>query len=636
MLETDIRKLDFWGKNTVKTQHVNLDDDLDCVVIISSKDDKLSDLLSHKIIDAVLDKVHPKNVYKDFSNALENINSFISTWGNSQEKIKWLHAIVWIYNKKSFLFSSIWEASCYLYNTNSDIIEVTDKEEKPKNFSFISQGDVADGEYIILSNIRLLEVLAKDDLRDGLSGWNIKRSGENIEQILYHEFEWKNLWLISLHKNIALLWDGNTWWDKFVYSFYKIFDNRYAKEFFGYLLHLRDKLLQKSQKTRQYIIAAGIIVAIFFLYTILSWFFQIASNTQGTEASKQQLVEAQASIVAASENLNNPDMYSLNIENAETIIQKLEEQELFLWDISILKDNLSVLQKQFNGISPFEVTPENTMYSFSSPMDIVKIVSISNKIYVVHPKSITGPIIQGETSDNYVFGELAADDYFIDASVNNTDIVIMTHAGKVVNFAKNNFYTYIDVTNQTTWEMSPIISSYAGNLYMLSDSKSQILRHKKTGASYDAGVSYLTDADANSIWKILSIAIDGGIYILKADGTVVKLFREPEYRLESIVLNSLPKNYEFWDIKAEFAPSVRARADLKYVYMLLKNKILIFKPSSDRYQDVKSLLYLWQVEGKEVVIDDFYVDNDGEIFIAAKNGVFKLEFSVVENKVVLD
>jgi len=67
---------------------VNLDTDLDCVVLISSKDDKLSDLLIHKIVDSLLDKLHPKNVYKDFSNALENINSFISTWGNSQDKIK--------------------------------------------------------------------------------------------------------------------------------------------------------------------------------------------------------------------------------------------------------------------------------------------------------------------------------------------------------------------------------------------------------------------------------------------------------------------------------------------------------------------------------------------------------------------
>jgi len=616
---------------------VNLDTDLDCVVLISSKDDKLSDLLIHKIVDSLLDKLHPKNVYKDFSNALENINSFISTWGNSQDKIKWLHGIIWIYHKKTFLFSTVWSASCYLFNTHHDIIEVTDKWEKPKNFSFISSGDVADGEYLILSNLRLLEVLSKDDIRDGLSAKNVKRSGENIEQILYHEFEWKNLWLITLHKNVDSIGEKNSVLDKLIYFFYRIFDNRYAKELFGYILHLREKLLKKSQKTRQYIIAWGILVAIFFLYSVLSGFFQIASSTQGTEQAKIKLIEAQNSIIAASENLNNPDMFSLNIESAETKIQELEDKELFLGDISILKDNMSVLQKQFNGIEPFEVTPENTMYNFSTPMDITKIVSVSNKIFVVHPKSITWPILQGEWSENYGFKELAADDYFIDASVNWSDIVLVTHAWKVVNFAKNNFFSYVDVTNQATWEMSPIVESYSSNLYLLSDSKTQILRHKQTGATYDAWVSYLSDADATSIWKIFSIAIDGWIYILKADGTVVKLFREPEYRLENIVLNKLPKNYDFSDeVSSEFAPSIRARADLKYVYMLFKNKVLIFKPSSDRYQDVKSLAYLGQIEGKDANIEDFYVDNDGEIFIAWNLWVYKVEFSVVENKIVLD
>jgi hypothetical protein len=51
--------------------------------------------------------------------------------------------------------------------------------------------------------------------------------------------------------------------------------------------------------------------------------------------------------------------------------------------------------------------------------------------------------------------------------------------------------------------------------------------------------------------------------------------------------------------------------------MLVKNKIFIFQPNTIRYQDVKSLEYLGQVEGKDISIEDFYVDNDGEIFLGA-------------------
>ena len=61
----------------MKSHHVNLDIDLDCVILLSSKDEKLSELLYHKIVDAIIDRVHPKNVYKDFSSALENINNLL-------------------------------------------------------------------------------------------------------------------------------------------------------------------------------------------------------------------------------------------------------------------------------------------------------------------------------------------------------------------------------------------------------------------------------------------------------------------------------------------------------------------------------------------------------------------------------
>jgi len=55
----------------------------------------------------------------------------------------------------------------------------------------------------------------------------------------------------------------------------------------------------------------------------------------------------------------------------------------------------------------------------------------------------------------------------------------MTHEGKVVNLAKNNYFSYLDVTDQPVWDKSSIINSYGTNLYLLSESKKQILRHKK-------------------------------------------------------------------------------------------------------------------------------------------------------------
>jgi len=163
---------------------------------------------------------------------------------------------------------------------------------------------------------------------------------------------------------------------------------------------------------------------------------------------------------------------------------------------------------------------------------------------------------------------------------------------------------------------------------MLSDQKNQILMHSRKGQNYNAWVAYLTDEDALSTWRILSLAIDGGIYILKLDGSIVKLYRSPQYRLESLVLNKLPKNYNFENLDSQKLPSLRAGINLSYVYMLLDNRILIFKPNTTNFRDTKSLEYIGQVEGKDIIIEDFHVDDDGEIFVASNSGVYKMEFDV--------
>lgn len=634
MFETDIRKIDFWGKNVVTSHHLNLDVDLDCVILLSSKDEKLSELLYHKIIDSIIDRIHPKNVYKDFSNALENINAFLTPWKLEDDKIKWLHGIIGVYHKKTFLFSSLGSASCYLYNTHTDLIEITDKDETPVEFNFISSGDIADGESLILSTMRLLDILSKDDIRDGMIGWYLKRSGENIENILLHEHSGKNIWLVSLQKNSGEHKTHSWNTEKISYYFFKALDNRLTKNTLGYLYYLRTQILKKSQKTKQILLTVWIFMSIFLLYWVISGFLSVASQTQSVEAAKESLINAQKLVEQARENMNNTDMFSLNIVQAQERIAQLEEKKLFLENIALLKDDISLLQKQFNGIESFENTSANTIHQFQTPAEVIKILSITDKIYIVQKNAVLGPIIQGEPAQRYIFEEMAEGDSFIDAAVFDTNIVFITQLGKVVSFAKNNFFSYVDVLNQSTWEKSPIIASYASNIYLISDSGTQILRHKKQGISYAAGDAYLTDADAASIGKIYSLAIDGGIYILKSDGTMVKLFREPKYRLESIVLNKLPKNYNFSNTTQPF-PSLQARADLKYVYMLFDNKVLVFKPNTTRYQDVKSLLYLGQIEGKNMKIEDFYVENDGEILIAGNTWVYKTKFEVIENKLVL-
>ena len=95
MYSAESKSIDFGGNNFLRLQDVSLENDMKAVILLSTKDKNLEDLLYNKILDVLIDRIHPKNVYKDFSHALENINAFLHNWQKSQatEKLK-IHGVI--------------------------------------------------------------------------------------------------------------------------------------------------------------------------------------------------------------------------------------------------------------------------------------------------------------------------------------------------------------------------------------------------------------------------------------------------------------------------------------------------------------------------------------------------------------
>lgn len=600
------------------------------------KDERILELLYNKILDVLIDRIHPKDVYKDFSSALESINSFLMTWRKDEENLRSLSAIIGVQHKKNFYFSTIGKSSAYLHNSQKNIVEVTDKTDNTKFFNFISSWELASGESMILSNVRLLDTLSHDDMRDAFEfGWALQ-AGDSIESILLREHEGKNIISCILQRKFLAHEDSsNKYLEKCKYLLLKIADNNIIKSWLGRVYQLRDKILSQKKQNQQILLWIGVLVLTYILFRLLSWFFQIASETSSTEVSKKSLFEAQKYVVTASENMNDSDVFSYNIEKADEIISDLQAKEVFSADLQKLQSDISLLQKKMNGIEVFTANDANTLYSSENKLNSVAIVKLSWKKYIINSRSVVGPIIAGETAKTYSFSQLSTSDSFTAATSLDNNAIITTKEGKVVRFTTGHTFSYINVQNQNTWSVSPVIESYGRNIYMLSDNKKQILRHKKSGNDFTKADEYLKEQDALDIGKILDIAIDGGIYILKSDGTMLKLFRAPKYRLESLSLNKLPKNYNFSSIDMKSAPKVQTRANLKYVYMYLDGRIFIFKPNTLRMQDVTSLEYLGQLEGSNIDIQSFYIKNDSELIVTGETGVYKINFEISKDDELL-
>ncbi|MDP2090816.1 MAG: hypothetical protein Q8K30_04430 [Candidatus Gracilibacteria bacterium] len=631
MFEISTKKVDFERSNILIKRNISLDNDLDCFIQISTNEANFGDLLLNNILDFIIDKISKNNTYNDFSISLESINSFIKKWETDSEKEIKYDIIISILNDNNYIFSTTGKASCYLMNNKNEVIELTNKDDNKKYFSYISSGDVINNDIIVTSTKRLLNYLSKSDLIDGIVlSEDIKIFNKNIYNILLSEKLEDNVLVSSLkfNSNEPEIKDGK--FDILKEYLIKILDNRFFKTSFGYLLVLKDKANEQSKMIKNIILLAVIIASIMFLYSILSTVVSISTQNEKKDLASENVIKARNYLKIASENVTNSSLFEENITKSEELLKLIKKDEIFINDIAKITEDISILKKQFNKIEVFKETPENIIYSgnLDNP---VKILKNNLKTYVVTKKGVIGPIIPNSTPKNYTFSSLEDNEFFIDATFMGESMYLLTSLSKVVEFTKNGYLSYKDVSGQSTWEKSKEISSFGKNLY-LRGVDNQIYKHELFGGKFKTGVKYIKGDDLTQIGNILSIDIDGGFYILKKDLSIIKFFYYP-YRLEKIVINKLPENYNLE--KESGISDIKTRIDLNYVYLLLNNKIWVFKPNTTDYKSTKSLTYIGQIESEKEEIKDFYINRDGEIVILNSKGLYLVNFEISDDKLLI-
>lgn len=636
MLESDIRIIEWKHQKNVKAQKISLDFGGELIYFYTCADEAFSDLFQNKILESLLDKIHWKNAYKDFSRWLEAINAFLESWGTESKNLE-LTALIGLYDGRAFHFSSVWNTSVLLWNLRGNIIEVSDKDDNPKNFHFISSGDIGEGETLILSNIRLLSILSKDDIEDGLGTKYIQSCGENIEHIIHLEKVEETVVCISFRLGVIQLEDKKSQiLQNISYIFYKSLDNDVIKKILGYLFHIRDTILRKQKHTVQIIFWLWMLLSIIVLYIFISSIFSLASKTQDVTVLQDTLIEARDFLDTASQNINNIDAYEMYMSEVELRLSELEEKNVFVEDVEKLRADMIILEWQVNGVQSFDTSWDLVYHIFSEEREVVKLLRTdSGRLYAVHPRSISWPIIWAESTENFVYNALSASDSFIDAATVGNEILIQTAEGKVISFGSNNRFNVVNVTGQDTWFRSPLIQSFNQNIYTLSENTRQLYMHRRSWANYLEGTPYLTEEDVASIEGIRALGIDGGIYILKNDGLFLKLFRSPNYRLESLTLNRLPRNYISLVTNPDIKVDMSASASYRYVYVLVWSRVFVFEPNSSRPSDTKSLRFMGQIESRWGDIEAFHVVSDGDVFFADRKGIYRVRFDIEDFWVVI-
>ena len=630
MIDLNFNEINFSWKNSIIGKSINLDKNLDLFILASLEKKDLLEIIIQKIIDFAIDNINFESAYKDFALLLENINSIIKTLREDKD-LSDLSIIIWVLKKNDLFFSNIWKVSAYLVKNTNEVIEITDKEENKKEFLFISEWKIDHLDTIIFATTRLLNYLSYSDFSDCVIWQKSEKINKNIELILKEEKIEKNIWILSF-KYYFLNWDIKTSSkikEKLNDFILKAIDNKFSKKIIAYYLILKEKLESQSKTIQNIFYLSIIFLSIFWLYLIINSIVWTTISNKTLTQAKQELNQAKEYIRLASNNDSDTKVFSLNIQKAQNIIKDLKQKKLFLNDIKNLENDIDIIKKQFNQIETFNLNNDKLIYKIEdkNPIKIVKINKIS---YLITKNSVIWPIITWRKAKKYTFSWLW-NDYFIDATNLWYSIILITKNWKVVEFSKNKKFLYKDVKWQKTWEKSDTILSYNSNIYLIPETKNQIIKHRKIWNIFQKWVPYLKEEDAKHIWKILDIAIDWWIYILKNDLSVVKFFSTP-YRLESILLNKLPENY---DKETKTPIKIKTRNDLNYVYLLLNNKIWIFKPNTKRFQDTKSLTYMWQIEASSSKIKDFFINHDWDLDILTNLWIYKLNFEENDWKILV-
>lgn len=118
------------------------------------------------------------------------------------------------------------------------------------------------------------------------------------------------------------------------------------------------------------------------------------------------------------------------------------------------------------------------------------------------------------------------------------------------------------------WENAVSIASFMGNLYFLDSTAGQIFKHTQSTDGYSKGEEYL-NAQEVDIRESVSLAIDGSVYVLTKNGSVIKLIKGKD---QNFSLKNIPTPSD----KINQPKLIKTTTEDSYLYILDGNRILEF------------------------------------------------------------
>jgi len=555
------------------------------------------DALAHKIIQSV------KEGGDNFEESLEKTNEMLAdiAKGGQTEWVGNLSVIIAQIHDNKLNLTSLGDASCFLIR-NRNITEITAEQPKKtepiQTFAHILSGELKENDRLIIGNQEFFENLPIGQLNQllhshtGLDGsLKIKEAATSIVRRLQKQrAKSPNAFLIEIKK-------GSESPQIACETFYidhkpspqlaKIFSRWFERP----IRHW--KLPPFVSKNKQKILI-GLSILI-----ILALIFEITSIIN--KRHKATLTQGQRKIIMEAEDKNREAGEALKKGEKEAA-KKLYQEALNLIGPIKNKETDSLAAKinlQLDKLNEvFRVTPKEVLdFSVFKNASVSQIFVVGQDIYSVDTK--TNQIYQNRKNPNFLPQNSG---HFVAGTFQDQDNLLLLYQdaeGLYEYKIDDNTLEKAKIVFDEKWQKATILGSYFNNVYLLNPEEGQIFKYQKLTTGYSKGLSYV-DQEKVNLKNAISMSVDGYIWILKKDGTVLKLMGGRP--LTDFSIKGIPET-----LKLQNPVKIFTTVDTPTLFILDGNRVLEFDKSGNYLKtfilNLKDIKDLWvEFKAKKIYV----------------------------------
>lgn len=572
-----------------------------------------------------------KDAYTRFEDALKEVNKAISAFKSEtvSKFIGNLHAVIAVVSGNELHISQTGDSEAYLIRKKfcsviSEGLSESQHEGMEETFSNIASGTLEPGDFVIFATTRLLRYISKSDFIQTMRAQNLKGSLADLSDALAPEILSKiGIVGIVFHEGLSELTDTEK---KGVREFFEEEKSSLAtrskvnpgklmtgvKGVGQKITHFMNQILTgmtSRQMTKDKILVLLIVVIV--VLTGIIWY------VKNSGAEKREIERLDAVLTQVREEINTASLRGLS--NKDAASQILADAEAKAVEV-LNSGNLRSKANELLGLIQEEKTKIDNVIYVTAPRVVANLAEKRENV------SALGMVPQAEHL--YVYEYNALYDILIDKveapitiddnetvisgvyDDDNKAILFITKSGKVIQYANGQFQ-FMD-TDDGTFRKGVSVASYNGRMYVLDAESNQVWRYQKKRDKYGAAEGYITNG---SVSGPVDLAIDGYIYVLQSDGTIVKFDRGTvvDFPISKAPLTAMTNPTKIY-----------TELDLNKIFVLepSKNRVLVFDKDTQGSGATYSAQYVF--DGIQDVRDMYYDKGSNRLYLLDSQKIYEV------------